>query len=122
MGHLDAQKYAGAFYGTIGVTGSCAAFTNVSGTPNRAAVTDVPTSGQYLVIEDLLVSAGAAMAVDFEEETTTKLLFRVYLPANGTFHYTPKGKNKLHTADKRLMVKSNAVGNVAVTTTYFSEA
>lgn len=93
--------------------------TNCSGT--YSAVTDYPFPGDCLVIDDLVVSVDTAMRVDFVTETSNNLKYRLYLPANGSMQITTRDKMKLGTANKRLMVQTNAVGNIAVTAFYHGE-
>lgn len=85
------------------------------------AVTDAPTSGQKLVIVDIVASTDTAMNIIFEEETSGTDIFKVFLPANGTVQITPRGKVKLATANKKLTAKASVAGNVAITVTYYSE-
>jgi len=87
-----------------------------------AAVTDAPTSGEKLIIVDIIASADTAMDILFEEETSGTDIFKVFLPANGTVQITPRGKIKLATADKKLTAKASVAGNVALTVTYYSES
>ena len=87
-----------------------------------AAVTDAPTGGQKLVIDDILLSADTAMFVIFEIETTGTDLLKIWVPANGTVQFTPRGKLKLATADKKLFADASVAGNLAVTCFYHSEA
>lgn len=86
------------------------------------SVTDAPTSGQKLVITDIIASADTAMFLTFQCETTGTVIFKVFLPANGTVQITPRGKVKLATADKKLQVDASVAGNIAVTVCYYSEA
>jgi hypothetical protein len=87
-----------------------------------AAVTDAPTSGQKIVIVDIVASSDTAMNLLFEEETSGTDIFKVFVPANGTVQITPRGKVKLATANKKLTGKASVAGNVAITVTYYSEA
>lgn len=87
-----------------------------------AAVTDAPTSGQKLVITDIVVSADTAMSVLFEEETSGTDIFKVFIPANGMAQITPRSKVKLATANKKLTAKASVSGNIAMTVCYYSEA
>ena len=87
-----------------------------------AALTAAPTSGQKLIIVDIIASSDTAMNILFEEETSGTDIFKVFLPANGTVQITPRGKVKLATADKKLTGKASVAGNVAFTVTYYSEA
>ena len=100
---------------------SSAVFTSADAT-TAAAVTDAPTSGQKLVITDIVASSDTALFLLFQCETSGVVIFKVFLPANGTVQITPRGKVKLATADKKLMVDASAAGNVAVTVSYYSEA
>jgi hypothetical protein len=88
-----------------------------------AAVTDVPTSGQKLVITDLIVSVDTDMWVRFEEETSNAIVAGpYYLAARSVTQLTPRGKFKLATADKKLNVKTEKAGNITVSSYYYSEA
>ena len=100
---------------------SSAAFTSADAT-SVVAVTDAPTSGQKLVVTDILVSSDTAMNLSFKCETTGVLIAKVFVPANGTVQYTPRGKIKLASADKKLTVTASVAGNIAVTASYYSEA
>lgn len=86
-----------------------------------ADATAAPTSGQKIVVDDIIVSTGAALTVTFEEETTGTDMLVLYLPANGVAQVTPRGKLKLATADKKLRVKASGAGNIACTVFYHSE-
>lgn len=105
---------------SFGVSG--ARFTSADQHSAVAPVTDAPTTGEKLVITDLIISVDTAMRVDFSIETGGTILLSLYLPANGTVQFTPRSKLKLATADKKLMVRTSVAGNIAVTPFYFSEA
>lgn len=83
---------------------------------------DAPTSGQKVVVDDVLVSVDTAMRVDFKEETSGTVIFSMYLPASGTAQFTPRGKMKLDTANKKLLVRTSAAGNIRATVLWHSEA
>lgn len=85
-------------------------------------VTAAPTSGQKIVIDDIIVSCGAAMALTFEEETSGTDVLVLYMAANSSAQVTPRGRIKLAAADKKLRMDASAVGAVAVTVVYHSEA
>lgn len=87
-----------------------------------AAVTAAPTAGQKLVIDDLIISVGAALTVTITEETSGTVKGKYYMAANSTIQITPRGKMKLDTADKKLMVQTSGAGNIGVTTLYHSES
>lgn len=101
---------------------SAARFTSADQHSAVASVTDAPTSGQKLVITDLVVSVDTAMSVSFKEETSGTVLYTLYMAANGVAQITPRGKMKLATADKHLQVLTSVAGNVSVTAFYYSEA
>jgi hypothetical protein len=86
------------------------------------AVTDAPTSSEKIVITDIIWSSEVEGWLEFEEETSGTILFKVYSPANGSGQITPRTPVKLATANKKLMVDAEAAGNVAVTALYYSEA
>lgn len=104
----------------FGVSG--ARFTSADQSAAAAAITDAPTSGQKLVITDVIVSVDTAMRVDLKEETSGTVLASLYLPANSSGQFTPRGKLKLATANKKLMLQTSAAGNVTATAFYHSEA
>jgi hypothetical protein len=87
-----------------------------------AALTAAPTSGQKIVIDDIIFSTGTAMNFTFEEETSGTDVLKIYVPANTTIQLTPRGKIKLATANKKLHGVASVAGNVAVTVCYHSEA
>lgn len=96
-------------------------FTSADAT-TAAAVTSAPTGGQKLVITDLIMSTDTAMFLLFEEETTGTDLLKIFLPANGTYQFTPRSRLKLATADKKLTVDASVAGNISVLAFYYSEA
>ena len=87
-----------------------------------ADLTAAPTAGQKIVVDDVVLSADTAMYVDFLEETSGTLMFRLYVAAGGTAQFSPRAKLKLPVADKRLRGDASAAGNVAVLVLYHSEA
>jgi len=87
------------------------------------AVTDAPTSGQKLVIDDILVSTDTEMSVTFIEETSlTVIRGPIYLAANSTTQITLRGLTKLPVANKKLMCDASVAGNLTVEVGYHSEA
>lgn len=106
----------------FGVGSPPARFTSANASAADAEISQVPASGQKLVITDVTVSVEAAMRVDLKEETSGTVKASFYMPANSTYQFTPRGKLKLDTADKQLMVRTNAPGNITVSTFAYSEA
>lgn len=115
-----AQDDGPAWTSVFGVGGACFSSADQSG--SAANVTDAPTSGQKLVITDLVVSAAAAMVVTFTEETSGTIIFKVCLAANSTVVISPRSKIKLATADKKLKAQASASGTLTVLASYYSEA
>jgi hypothetical protein len=109
-----------AFTTSLGVSGARITSADQSGAV--ASITDAPTSGQKIVIDDILFSSDTELRLDFSEETTGTILFSVYVGANTSGQFTPRGKLKLATADKKLQWRASAAGNIAVTPLYHSEA
>jgi hypothetical protein len=99
-----------------------APFESADQSASAAAVTAAPTSGQKLVIDDLLVSADTDMTVTFTEETTGYVVIKAYLAANVPWQLTTRAKLKLETADKKLMLQTSVAGNVSVQAFSHSEA
>lgn len=119
--YIVAHRDDGPFWtGSVGVSGSRVTSADMSAA--AASVTDAPTSGQYLVVDDIIVSVDTTMRVDFKEETTGIVKLSLYVPANGTAQITTRGKIKLGTADKKLQAQTSVSGNVAITVLYHSEA
>jgi len=117
----DSLKDGGpAWESKFGLDGIC--WTSADQSGSAAICTDVPDTGEKLVITDLMVAVEAAMSVVFSEEDGTDDLLRLHFPAAGTLQITPRGKFKLPTTGKRLMVRTSAAGNVYVTPFYYSEA
>lgn len=111
---------AGAlFTNSLGVSSATVTSADAS-TP--VAITDVPTTGQKIVVLDIIASSDAAVWLEFEEETSATILFKVYMAADSTVQITPRGKVKLATANKKLMVDAEGAANIAVTCLYYSEA
>lgn len=104
---------------SLGVSG--ARFTSADQSAAAAAVTDAPATGSKLVIDDLVVSVGAAIDVTFSEETSGTVLLVLQMAADQTVVVSPK-KWKLATAGKKLMVRTSAAGAITVTAWYHSEA
>ena len=118
---IGSTKDAGtAFTTSFGVTG--ARFTSADQSASAASVTDAPTSGQKIVIDDVLFSSDTELRLDFMEETSGAVLFSVYCSAGSSGQFTPRGKLKLATADKKLQVQASVAGNIAVTVLYHSES
>lgn len=117
---IGGTRDAGAAWTSVfGVSGAAVVSANIT---SATAITDAPTSGQKIIVDDIVVSTDTAMNILFEEETSGTDIFKVFLPANGTLQITPRDKVKLATADKKLTAKGSATGNVGITVTYHSES
>lgn len=87
------------------------------------AVTAAPTGGQKWVVTDIFISTAAAAEIDLREETSGTVVFGpVLMPANGYAQFTPRGKLKLATADKKVMGKSSTADHVTIQVSGVSEA
>ena len=111
--------FGSAYASTFGVAG--ARFTSANQSGSAASVSDAPTTDKHLVIDDVLISVDTEMRVDLKEETSGTVIASIYLPANGSYQFTPRGKLRLATKDKKLQVQTSASGNIAVTAFYHSE-
>jgi len=95
-------------------------YTTSADMQTAAALTAAPTSGQKLVIDDILFSTDTALAMSFQEETSNTVVAKVYCAANSVIQFTPRGLLRLPVADKKLFGDASAAGNVAVTVFYHS--
>ncbi len=87
-----------------------------------ADITDAPTSGQKLVITDIILSSDTALRIDLSEETTGTIFESVFMGAGSTVNLVTRGKFKLITANKKLQWRTSAAGNVSATVLFYSEA
>lgn len=108
-----------AIRGTAGAPGEAVRSADMS---TAADLTAAPNAGQKLVVTDILFSTDTAMQFDFQEETTGKVLLRIFAAANSAYQFTLRSKLKTITADKKLQGKASVAGNVAVSVSYYSEA
>ena len=88
-----------------------------------AQCTDLPTTGQTLVVTDIIISVDTAMWVKIEEQTTGNVIWGPhYFPANsGPMQFTPRGKLKHSAANKYFQVITSVAGNITCDLYYFSE-
>lgn len=85
-------------------------------------VTDAPTGGQHIVVDEIIISTGTPnLTVDFIEETTNTILFHLFLTNNGAINPIGNDRVKLPTADKRLFMKASAAGALGCTVFWYSE-
>lgn len=108
-----------AWTSVFGVSGVAVVSADIT---TAAAVTDAPTAGQKICVDDIIVSVDAACNVLFEVETSGADVFKCFFPGAGTYQITPRSKIKLGTADKKLTAKTNTAVNVGITVGYHSEA
>jgi hypothetical protein len=101
----------------------------VSGVPISAdisgaatAVTDAPTTGQKIVIDDIVVGSSVAQVLTFTEETSGTVVCIRRIAAGQSVQFTLRGKRKLATANKKLMCQSSAAAATDVEVLYHSEA
>lgn len=101
----------------------------VSGVPISAdisgaatAVTDAPTTGQKIVIDDIVVGSSVAQVLTFTEETSGTVVCIRRIAAGQSAQFTLRGKRKLATANKKLMCQSSAATASDVEVLYHSEA
>jgi len=113
---------AGPAWTTVrGVRGDPVTSADMSGA--AVAVTDAPTEGQSLVVDDLYLSTEADLSFTLTEETSgTVILGPLYMAANSAQQITPRARLKLDTADKKLMCQTSAAGDVSVLALVHSEA
>lgn len=101
---------------------STVTYTTSADMSTAAALTAAPTTGQKIVVTDIIFSTDTAMNFEFEEETAGTVFVKVYCAANSVVQITPRVPIKLATANKKLFGDASGAGNVAITVTYHSEA
>ncbi len=117
---VQAQDAGPSWTTASGIAG--ARFTSADQSGAVASVTSAPTSGQKLVITDIIISVDTAMRVDFTVESNATVIETIYMAANTTVNLITRGKRKLAAADKKLQVRTSAAGNLSVNAFYYSEA
>lgn len=86
-------------------------------------LTAAPTAGQKWVITDIIISTAAAAEISIREETSGTVVFGpILMPANGYGQFTPRGKLKLATADKKVQGFSTTADHVTIQVSVVSEA
>jgi hypothetical protein len=119
--NIPTQDNGPAWTSANGIAG--VRFTSADQSGAFASVTSAPTSGQKLVITDIIISVDTAMRVDFAVESATGTVIEsIYMAANSTVNVITRSKRKLATADKKLQIKTSASGNISVNAFYYSEA
>lgn len=113
-----AQDGGPSWTSVFGVSGAAVVSADIT---TATAVTDAPTTGQKLVITDIIISSDTSMNILLEEETSGKDIFKFFIPGNGIVQITPRSKMKLATAGKKLTAKGSVTGNVGITICYYSE-
>lgn len=81
-----------------------------------------PTSGEKIVIDDLVISVGTAMTVTVTEETTGDVLYKLYMTANSTEVISPRNGRKLASVNKKVQIQASAIGNIFAHLSYHSAA
>lgn len=105
---------------SLGVTG--ARFTSADQSGSAASITDAPTTGQKIVLTDIILSSDTALRLDLKEETSGTILASIYMGAGTTVNVVTRGKLKLATANKKLQIQASAAGNISATAIFYSEA
>lgn len=106
------------------VWGVSSAPVNSADASSAVSVTDAPTSGQKIVLDDVHISVGSAISVSLKCETSAAVIWGpVYMAANTSMMLSFRGKGpKLAIADKKLQVVASGAGNITVMAGYHSEA
>ena len=105
---------------SLGVSGETVTSTNASSTP--LVITNAPTTGQKISLDDIEISVDTAMTVTLRTTTGNKVLGKYYMGAASTLQITTRGKKKAPTINQTLEVLTSVPGNISVTANYHSEA
>lgn len=130
--YAPATSDAGANWTTSrGVSGKAVLSTDASASTGLL-VTDAPTTGRYIVVSDLFISAASTLSLTFYQQTTTTstsygssetVIGPIYMAAGGTMQITPRSKLwKMPAATKKLVVVASTNGTVMIDVGYYSEA
>lgn len=88
-----------------------------------AVCTSAPTSGQKLVITDLIISVDTACKVTLTEETSGTVVWGPHYLTAGIHQNTTRSRFfKLATANKKLAVQTDIAAFITVDAFYYSEA
>lgn len=94
--------------------------TNAAPTP--VSITDVPTSGNKVVLTDVYVSVDTTCTVTIQMETSANVIAGAFMPSYSTVPFTLRGYLKGDTAGKRIQIRTSIANvKVAVTAVYFYE-
>lgn len=86
-----------------------------------AAISAAPTTGQRVVVDDLIISTDTAMTLTILEETSSDVFCVLYLAANSTVQLTPRDGFKANAINKKFFADASATGNLTVTCFQHSE-
>lgn len=100
-----------------GTDGNGAAFTSADQSGSDAAITVAPGVGNKQTEDFVTVSTAAAMSVTFKEETSGTVIAGPFYMAAGIPQTIYIGK-QLPTANKRLMIRTSAAGNIMALASY----
>lgn len=105
----------------LGVGG--AAFVSADASAAPAPITDAPATGQKIVCDELVLSSDTAnITITITEETTGKILYRIYITTNQSIVLVGNDRFKLSTPNTRIMLQASKAGNVSATAFWYSEA
>lgn len=120
---IGATKDDGPNWASVwGVSDAPVASADMSSATN---VSDAPTSGQKIVIDDVILTNRTTGALECTltcETTGAVVMGPLQVPANSSIQITLRGKRKLATADKKVKATWSAAGNVNVLIGFHSEA
>lgn len=85
------------------------------------SVTDVPTTGNKVVLTDLYISVDTACNIIVQMETSANVLASFFMAASSTVPATMRGFLKGDTNGKRIQVRSSVTTKCTVTAVYFYE-
>lgn len=87
-------------------------------------VTDAPNLGEYLVVDEIMISSDIAsgkVVVTFTEENTGKVIAKLALNTTQTLSVIGNDRIKLSGPNNRLMVQTDIAANLWVTALWYSE-
>ncbi len=105
--------------GSQGVSGETVESADAHVTP--LVITDAPSTGQKIALDDLEISVDTAMKVTIRTTTGHKKVGVYFLSPNNTLQITTRGKKRAQAIDQTLEALTSVSGNIAITANYHSE-
>lgn len=119
-GRINTNDGGPAWASSFGVSGEVVTSADATSTP--LVITDAPTSGQKIVLDDLEITSEVETIITLRTTSGNKVLGKYAIAENQTLQITTRGKKKAPAANQTLEVLAADAGNIHVGASYHSEA